>query len=101
MLFSVSMFLVGDGDSLADPIAEVVDEIDQAGLDYRVNGADTEIEGEWDEVVRTIGRAERRLRKNHDRVYMVMTMDDHEGSRDRIRTAPDEVERALGRDLRH
>ena len=60
MLFSLSMFPIGSGDSLVDPVAEVIDEIDRAGLRYRVTGADTVIEGEWDEVVPVIRRAEQR-----------------------------------------
>lgn len=99
MLFSLSMFPVGDGDSLVDPVSEVVDEIDRAGLRYRVTGADTVIEGDWEEVVPTIRRAEQRLRKKHDRVYMVMTVDDHDGSDGRLDRSAEEVEEKLGRSI--
>lgn len=101
MLFSLSMFPIGKDDSLVEPIADVVDEIDNAGLDYRVTGADTVIEGEWDEVLPTIQRAEERLREKHDRVYMVLTMDDHKGAAGRLSRSPEEVEQKLGRSIRH
>ncbi|MFW6078133.1 MAG: thiamine-binding protein, partial [Gemmatimonadota bacterium] len=39
------MFPIGKDDSLLEPIAEVIDEIDRSGLDYTVTGADTVIEG--------------------------------------------------------
>jgi uncharacterized protein (TIGR00106 family) len=99
MLFSLSMFPVGASDSLVDPVAEVVDEIDRAGLRYDLTGADTVIEGEWDEVMPVIRRAEQRLRERHDRVYMVLTVDDHKGATNRLRGAVEDVERKLGRSL--
>jgi uncharacterized protein (TIGR00106 family) len=93
------MFPIGSGDSLADPVATVVDEIDNAGLQYEVTGADTVIEGEWDEVMPVIRRAGERLRKDHDRVYMVLTMDDHKGSKNRLQNSVEDLERELGRPL--
>lgn len=99
MLFSLSMFPIGSGDSLVDPVAEVVDEIDRAGLSYEVTGTDTVIEGDWDEVMPVIQRAEQRLRNQHDRVYMVLTVDDHKGATNRLRSSVEDVERKLGRSL--
>lgn len=99
MLFSLSMFPIGSGDSLVDPVAEVVGEIDRAGLPYTVSGADTVIEGEWEEVIPVIHHAEQRLRSRHDRVYMVLTVDDHAGTSDRLRGAVADVERKLGKSL--
>lgn len=99
MLFSLSMFPIGSGDSIADPVAMVVDEIDNAGLDYEVTGADTVIEGEWDEVMPVIARARERLREEHDRVFMVLTVDDHAGSTDRLQGAVEDVQKRLGRPL--
>ncbi|HEX7119442.1 MAG TPA: MTH1187 family thiamine-binding protein [Longimicrobiales bacterium] len=99
MIFSLSMFPVGAGDSLVDPVAEVVDEIDRSGLSYRVTGADTVIEGDWDDVIPVIRRAEERLRDKHDRVYMVLTVDDHKGARNRLDEAVADVESRLGRSI--
>jgi uncharacterized protein (TIGR00106 family) len=99
MLFSLSMFPIGSGDSLVDQVSEVVDEIDRAGLTYRVTGADTVIEGDWDDVMPVIREAERRLREKHDRVYMVLTVDDHAGARNRLEESPADVEQKLGRSI--
>ena len=99
MIFSLSMFPVGASDSLVDPVSEVIDEIDRAGLSYRVTGADTVIEGEWDEVMPVIRGAEQRLRQKHDRVYMVLTVDDHAGARNRLEESPADVEQKLGRSI--
>ncbi|HLU26555.1 MAG TPA: MTH1187 family thiamine-binding protein [Longimicrobiales bacterium] len=99
MLFSLSMFPIGEGSSLVQPVSEVIDEIDKAGLRYEVTGMDTVIEGEWNEVMPVIQRAEQRLREKHDRVYMVLVMDDRPGSRDRLHGAVRDVEEELGRSL--
>ncbi|HEX7089066.1 MAG TPA: MTH1187 family thiamine-binding protein [Longimicrobiales bacterium] len=97
MLFSLAMFPVGGGDSLVGPVSEVVEEIDRSGLQYEVTGMDTVIEGEWDDVMPVIRRAEQRLREKHDRVYMLLAVDDHEGSTNRLNEAVRDVERRLGK----
>jgi uncharacterized protein (TIGR00106 family) len=99
MLFSLAMFPIGGSDSLVDPVAQVVDEIDRAGLNYEVTGADTVIEGDWEEVMPVIRRASERLREDHDRVFMVLTVDDHRGGGDRLHRAVEDIERKLGRSL--
>lgn len=101
MLFTVAMFPVGDGASLRKPVASVIDEIDQAGLHYEVSAGDTVIEGEWDAVMPVIRRAEERLRAAHERVFMVLTLDDHVGVENRLHTSAEDVETELHRTLRH
>jgi uncharacterized protein (TIGR00106 family) len=91
------MFPIGAGESLRRPVSEVVDRIDRAGLKYEVTGMDTVIEGEWDEVMPVIRVAEEELRREHGRVFMVLTMDDHPGVSERLRGSVSDVERELGR----
>lgn len=99
MLFSLSMFPIGSGKSLADPVTKVIEEIDNAGLEYEVTGIDTVIEGEWDEVMPVIKKAKDRLSNEHERVYMVLTVDDHKGSENRLEGAVIDVEETLGRPI--
>lgn len=101
MLFSLSMFPIGDGSSLCKPVADVIDEIDRTGLHYDVTGMDTIIEGEWKDVMPAIERAEKRLRDSHDRVYMILTLDDRVGVENRLHGAIEDVERELGRRVHH
>ena len=100
-MFSVSMFPIGTGCSLRKPVAAVIDEIDRAGLRYQVTGMDTVIEGDWNDVIPVLRRAEERLRKDHDRVFMQLTMDDHAAVQDRLTGAVADVERELGRHVEH
>ena len=101
VLFNLTMFPVGAGDEIAKPVADVVDEIGRSGLPYAVNGAATVIEGDWDRVMPVVHRALSRLRGSHDRVYMVLTVDDHAGVRDRMHEAVEDVERELGHHVPH
>lgn len=101
MLFSLTMFPIADEGSLVRPVSDVVDEIDRAGLKYQVTGMDTVIEGDWETVMPVIQRAEERLRKRYDRVYMQLTLDDHVGASSRLRGAVADVERELGRSVPH
>jgi len=97
MLFSLAMFPVGGGDSLVEPVSEVIDEIDRSGLAYEVTGMDTVIEGDWDDVMPVIKRAEQRLREKHDRVYMLLAVDDHKGASNRLNQSVRDVEKRLGK----
>jgi len=101
MLFSVATFPIGDGPSLHKSVAEVVDEIDAAGLHYEVSPTDTVIEGDWDSVMPVLQRAEKRLRAHHDRVFMLITVDDYAGAENRLHMAVGEVEQELHRTLKH
>jgi uncharacterized protein YqgV (UPF0045/DUF77 family) len=57
------------------------------------------IEGDWEEVMPVIRRASERLREDHDRVFMVLTVDDHRSGRNRLNGAVEDIERKLGRSL--
>jgi uncharacterized protein (TIGR00106 family) len=101
MLFSVTMFPIGDGPSLCKPVADVVDEIDRAGLPYELTGMDTIVEGEWTDVMPVIQRAEERMRSRYGRVYMTLTVDDRAGAKNRLHGAVTDVERELARHIEH
>jgi uncharacterized protein (TIGR00106 family) len=101
MLFSLTMFPIGEGKSLCRPVAEVVEEVDRAGLRYQLTGMDTIIEGEWDEVLPVIRRAEERMRSKYGRVYMTIAIDDRVGAKNRIHGAVADIERLLAHDFEH
>jgi uncharacterized protein (TIGR00106 family) len=100
MLFSLTMFPVGAGRSVCAPVAEVIDEIDRAGLPYHVTGMETVIEGDWNDVMPLVERAEQKMRAKYGRVFMALRIDDRAGA-DRLHASVADVERALGRPLGH
>lgn len=101
MIFSLTMFPVGNGPSIRKPVAEVIDTLERADLHYEVSASDTVIEGEWDDVMSAVRDAEQRLRAKHGRVFTLLTVDDHVGAENRLHGAVEEVERELHHAVRH
>lgn len=97
MLFDISMFPIGSGDNLSRPVAEVVDKIDQADIDFQVSAMSTIVEGDWDEVMPVVRKAYERMAAAHDRAYLTITVDEHKKGSARLRGAVEDIDRELGR----
>ena len=91
MLFAVTVLPLGVTGSLAGPVAEVVQAIDDARLDYQINGMSTVIEGEWDDIMPVLQRAQQALHRRHGRVFMMIMVDDRAGA-DRLHNSVKQVE---------
>ena len=100
MLFSLSMFPTSKGTvSVSEDVAKVVDIIDKSGLPYKLTSMSTIIEGEWEPVMKVINKARLALRQRHSRIYMVLTMDDRKGAKNRLTGKVASVERRLKREV--
>lgn len=98
MLFSLSMFPTSkETASVSEDVAKVVDIIDKSGLPYKLTSMSTIIEGDWEPVMKVINKARLALRKRHSRVYMVLTMDDRKGAKNRLTGKVASVEKRLKR----
>jgi len=53
-LVSVAIVPLGAGDSLSSQVAEVVRVIEASGLPNRTTAMSTEIEGDWDDVMKVV-----------------------------------------------
>ncbi|MEW6049894.1 MAG: MTH1187 family thiamine-binding protein [Candidatus Zixiibacteriota bacterium] len=101
MLFQLTMFPTDKrGPSVSADVAKVIDLIDRSGLPYKLTAMATIIEGEWEPVMKLINRARLMLRKQHSRVYMIITVDDRKGAKNRLAGKIESVERKLGRKVR-
>ena len=65
----------GTGDEYAADVAEIVDIIRRSGLKSRTNSMFTEIEGEWDEVMRVVKDATFVLAEKGIRTEVVLKAD--------------------------
>ena len=101
MLAELSIIPLGKGTSLSDELAEILKLIDASGLAYQLTPSGTCIEGDWDAVIPVIRRAEERLRREHRRVFTSLSIDDHADARDRLDASVRDLERELGRAVRH
>ena len=100
MIVNLAMFPTSKGtDSASADVAKVIDIIDKSGLPYKFGPMSTAIEGEWDAVMAVVNKARKMLRRKHNRVYIVMTIDDRKGARNRLTGKVRSVETRLGREV--
>ena len=99
MLAQISMFPLGKSSGLSEDVAGVIAEIENSGLPYQLTSMGTLIEGEWDEVMELIGRCRRMMLEKHDRIYLVMKVDDHKGVTGKLRGKIASVEKRLGHEV--
>ena len=59
----------------------------------------TIIEGDWDRVMKVINKARLMLRRRHSRVYIVITIDDRKGARNRLTGKVKSIEKRLRREV--
>jgi uncharacterized protein (TIGR00106 family) len=88
------------GGSVSADVAKVIDVIDKSGLPYKLTAMSTLIEGEWNAVMAVVNKARLRLRRSHSRVYIIMTIDDRKGARNRLTGKVQSVESRLGREVK-
>lgn len=74
-LVAVAIAPFGVGDELASEVAEVVKIIRDSGLKNRTYSMFTEIEGEWDEVMKVVKDATFVLAEKGIRTEVIMKMD--------------------------
>ncbi len=101
MLFQVTIFPTDNkSESASEAVSQVIDMIDKSGLPYKTSAMATVIEGEWQPVMSIINEARLKLRKGHSRLYIVITVDDREGAKNRLTGKVDSIEMRLGRKVK-
>jgi uncharacterized protein (TIGR00106 family) len=101
MLFNLAMFpTAGRKASISAHVAKVIDMIDKSGLPYKLGPMSTTIEGEWEPVIKLINRARKMLRRDHERVYIVLTIDDRKGAKKRLTGKVASIEKRLKREVK-
>ncbi|MBK5247013.1 MAG: thiamine-binding protein [Peptostreptococcaceae bacterium] len=100
-LIAVAIAPFGIGDELAPEIAEVVKLIRESGLPNSTNSMFTEIEGEWDEVMKVIKDATFALADKGIRTEVVLKADVRPGFTNMMKTKVDKVNDILGEENEH
>ncbi len=99
MLAQISMFPLGKSSGLSEDVAGVIDQIDKSGLPYQLTSMGTLIEGEWDEVMELIGRCRKLLLEEHERIYLVLKVDEQPGVSGKLRGKISSVEKRLSHEV--
>lgn len=95
-LVAVAIAPFGVGDELSLEIAEVVKVIRDSGLPNRTTAMFTEIEGEWDEVMKVVKEATFILAEKGIRTEVVLKADIRPGYTNTINTKVNKVNDILG-----
>ncbi len=95
-LIAVAIAPVGVGDELASEVAEVIRVIRESGLPNRTNSMFTEIEGEWDEVMRVVKEATFVLAEKGIRTEVVLKADVRPGFSNMMEQKVAKVDDLLG-----
>ena len=101
MLASFSVLPMGVGEALSEHVARIIAIIDESGLDYSLGAMNTTVEGTEEEVVGLIMKCHAAAREMAPRVLTSITIDDRRGATGRITGKIEDVERVLGREVRH
>lgn len=84
ILANFSIFPVAKGESVSPYVARAVRIIRDSGLAHKLGPMGTSMEGEWDEIMAVVSRCLEDLKKDCDRVYMVVTADYRKGPAGRL-----------------
>jgi uncharacterized protein (TIGR00106 family) len=101
MLASFSVLPVGVGEALSEHVARIIAIIDESGLDYRLGAMNTTVEGTEEEVLGLIMKCHAAARETAPRVLTSITIDDRRGATGRLTGKIEDVERVLGREVKH
>ena len=94
-LVSVAIIPLGVGDSLSSYIAEVIKVIDKSGLSHCTTSMSTEIEGEWDDVMRVVKDAVSVFTDKGIRTNLILRADIRPGYVNTITSKVDKIESIL------
>lgn len=95
VLVAVAIAPFGVGDELAEEVARAVAIIKNSGLPYRLGSMFTEIEGEWDDVMRVVKDATFALAEKGIRTEVVLKADLRPGFTSTMAEKVAKVERLL------
>lgn len=97
-LIAVAIAPCGVGEELSAEVAEVIRIIRQSGLPTRTTSMFTEIEGEWDDVMRVVKQAAMALAEKGIRTEVVLKADIRPGHTNMMKEKVKKVEALLGGD---
>ena len=95
-LVSVAIVPLGVGDSLSGYVADVVRVIEASGLQNRTTSMSTEIEGDWDDVMKVVKEASFVLAEKGIRTSVILRADIRPGRTNTINSKIEKLDSILG-----
>lgn len=95
MMAELSIIPLDKGPSLSAFVAEIIVEIENSGLNYRMNPMGTVIEGPGPEIFQLIERCHNKMLESSDRVVTTVKIDDKKGAVNLMEQKPESVRTKL------
>lgn len=99
MLATFSIIPLGQRTHLSKQIAEIINIINESGLDYQLTSMGTIVEGNWKEIMDLIEKCHKHAFSFADRVYTTMAIDDFKARTSRLKGKVESVKKVLGKDV--
>jgi uncharacterized protein (TIGR00106 family) len=99
MIVEFTIIPIGKGESISEYVSQVVDIVDDSGIDYKLTPMGTIIEGEWNEVMDLIKKCHHHVKDQSNRVDTRIVIDDRKGKKNRITRKIKSVESKLNREV--
>jgi uncharacterized protein (TIGR00106 family) len=98
-LLELSMWPLGQGESVSEHVAKSLDIIEKSGLPYRLNPMGTVIEGEYDDLMAVAKACFERMARDCSRIECIMKLDYRADAENQLEGKVTRVENRLGRKL--
>lgn len=85
-----------DETHMSRDVAQILEILDAAGVDYRLGPMGTAVEGNWEQVMPAIRRCHEAMRAEHPRVITTITIDDRTEQPHHLDDMVSVVEKHLG-----
>ena len=95
VLIHFSIFPTDKATSVSPYVAKAIRIIRDSGLPYKLGPMSTAVEGEWEEVMATVEKCFKEIKKDCNRIYMTLQMDYRHGATNRIEDKIKSVEEKL------
>ena len=99
VLLEFAMIPGGEGESVSEYVARILDVIDRSGVAYQLTPMGTILEGEWDEVMGVVRACFMALETDCPRIGLNLKADYRAGPAGRLKSKTAKVEERLGRKL--
>ena len=96
-LMELTMYPMGEGESLSSDVARLLKIIDESGLEYRLGAMGTVVEGEWDDLTALLTRCFRELERDKSRIAAYVKFDYRKGMTGRLEGKIASVEAKAGK----
>lgn len=99
MLFELTVIPLGGDIHMSDELADVLEVVDRSGLRHRLGPTSTSIEGDWEEVMRTVRECHRQARRTSKHVITLIKVEDDEGETNKLEANVESVQAKADRPL--